>query len=150
MIRRMGWHIVGSSKKLSYGDDRKVRVGQRLEFSKLLSEHEPVICLRGMHASPRIEDAIRCWRLVFNKAGDTDSRSGFLCRVLVENTNYSNRSSPGDSWCGAKFVGSHRTILGMIPFHEIPYKDGVPDVKKTLEKMRARNRKNRVTSVEVK
>ena len=142
---RMGWHFIRTSRRLSNGDGRAVRVGVKMKWEQLWPEDQVTICSRGMHASPTITDA-------FSYAGDMIA-DGWLCRVRVHGTNYSNRSNPhqhSGQWGGAKFVGTHRTVLGMVKVSDLRFGNLLslynPDKHRTaiLELMRKRNRKNGV------
>jgi hypothetical protein len=150
MISRLGYHILGYDRALQYDDNRVVRVGTRLEYADTDTDRmspgnakrPPKLCERGMHASRTPEF---CEEIV----GATDI--DWLCRVLVEGTNHTSRTSNN------KFVGTHRTVLGMIKWGE--YQDicstysnlsGKQIEKKVLEAMTKRNKRNKVKNPVVK
>lgn len=89
-MNRYGWHWRHASG-LSYGDGRQPKVGERLQARRRDGKpvERPAKCGQGMHAHPDISATRYC---------------GSVCSfVLVENT---LKAGPG-----AKFVGTHRTIL---------------------------------------
>jgi len=50
------WHFISNNKKLGYGDNRVVRVGQTYKYKG----KEPIeLCKRGMHGSVKIRDALQ-------------------------------------------------------------------------------------------
>ena len=50
----LGWHFLAKDRRLKYGDKRLVNAGETLR-----TEDTPVMCMRGMHASKRIMDALK-------------------------------------------------------------------------------------------
>lgn len=83
----LGWHILGPSKSLRYGDLRIVTLGDRLETLR----DDPIgVCNNGMHASSRIIDCLLY------------SPHTVFCRVLVENEIITTDD---------KFAGRYRTVL---------------------------------------
>jgi hypothetical protein len=147
MATRYGWHIISSSRQLLYGDGRKVRIGQRLEFKRAYLAEKPRLCSRGMHASGKAPDANLCWNQIYSKSGDWQSRMGWLCRVKVEGTNYRHLNYVEGKIDGrfiggpSKFVGTHRTVLGMMPLSKA--RDiGLHKTKDILAEMQKRNDRN--------
>ncbi len=66
MTRVLAWHFLTEDRRLRYYDGREVKAGESLSV-----DVTPVLCERGMHASPRILDAL-------------SFRTGpVLCRVRV-------------------------------------------------------------------
>ena len=154
-MTRLGWHIVDRDRELGFADGRKVRVGVRMRFRptsegfnykedrKLLPD-EACICMQGMHASPTMADAWRCWQII----RCWEIGESWLCRVQVEGTGRAEHLSKcGFDADGKKFVGTHRTVLGMIPVDEARSWDW--NRRKILNLMRARNRRNG-TRIEVR
>lgn len=153
-MERYGWHVILKDRKLRYNDGRKVNVGSRLKFKRkpLVVEREPILCIQGMHASAEIEDAIACFRQALN---DVDVPEGaWLCRVLVEGTDYKGRSRKKTEWGMPKFVGTHRTVLGMIPLAEYSRMSWQHTKRAAAAlvklRMEARNRKNRNSMAGIK
>lgn len=87
--RRFGWHFLSATKRLGYGDERKVKTGVRL---KIRDHQVPVLCQSGMHASFTILNAS-----IYEKGP-------VLCRVVVQGDLV---TSP------RKFCGRSRTVLWM-------------------------------------
>jgi hypothetical protein len=119
-ISRLGWHFLDHTRKLRHGNETKVFVGKRLEWRDEWQKQDKwdvnrvVICQAGMHASALIEDAETfCNNYIY---GSTDDTMGYLCRVKVDGTNYEKRNhARGERYAHGKFVGTHRTVLGMVP-----------------------------------
>lgn len=86
---KLGWHFLPSSKKLEYGDDRKVEVGKKLSIP---SGATVWICHTGMHASERIT------------AAASFKKGPVLCRVEVSGDIEEQTD---------KFCGRSRTVLWM-------------------------------------
>ena len=88
MTRILAWHFLPEDRRLRYDDGREVKAGESLSV-----DVTPVLCERGMHASPRIIDAL-------------SFRTGpVLCRVRVS----------GDVVRGAdKVAGRTRECLWMV------------------------------------
>jgi hypothetical protein len=117
MSDRLGWHTLAPNKVLQYGDGREVKIGKRLEYQDFdrkeqhKKKRRPAMCEQGMHAAPSISAALH--------HGDRIPEY-WICRVLIEGT--SSALSRADKFGPArrygKFVGSHRTVLGMIPIRE--------------------------------
>ena len=140
-ISRFGWHIIEKYRKLRYNDDRIVRVGIRMKWSydSWDGDGKIKICQRGMHASQTPADAYRCVNGGFNLDG------AWLCRVLVDGSGYGDRFSRSRGHMGGgKFVGTHRTVLGMVRLHDVMTPDVFISDEAILELMRKRNRKNGV------
>lgn len=87
--KKLGWHFLPASKKLTYGDGRKVRVGSTVTMKGNL---KPVCCNHGMHASEKVSQAANF------------GRGPVLTRVEV----WGGINSQGD-----KFCGRHRRVLWM-------------------------------------
>lgn len=146
-MQRLGWHILKSDRRLGFADRRFVRVGVRLKYRPRHRHlwEEPsvphirgaVLCEQGMHASPGLLNAYECWR---EKAYELICGADWVCRVLVEGVS-------AEQTVLNKFVGTHRTVLGMCRYDEIL--DRVLDEAGVLEVMRKRNRRNG-TKVEVR
>lgn len=82
---RLGWHFLSADRLLRYGDGRRVEVGTELSIATGAS---PVLCSYGMHASPRIVDALR------------NHRGPVLCRVVVRGDIQTDRRMYPDKFCG--------------------------------------------------
>jgi len=54
MKRLLGWHFLQASRRLNFEDNRLVRCGQTL-----MHQGELTMCVAGLHACPRIMDALR-------------------------------------------------------------------------------------------
>lgn len=116
-VSRLGWHFLAGDRKLRHRNFTKVIVGQKLEWrdndtKKWCKINEVEICRSGMHASSLIIDA--------ESYADSyiyeNDNYGWLCRVKVDGTNYGKRNHPrGAEHSRGKFVGTHRTALGMVP-----------------------------------
>jgi hypothetical protein len=166
-VTRYGWHFIREEKELGFSDDRKVRVNKRLGFKKEYGAQRILVCSRGMHASPTIAAAYDCWRHLIDHGWTTARMNGsWLCWVKVEGSGYGKQYSR--SIGAKKFVGTHRTVLGMISIEEV---HGILNsinercdnvgvyslydsktygkrqaMKAIFAKMVARNKKNRVTN----
>jgi hypothetical protein len=148
-MTRLGWHIVSQDRKLGYSDKRTVRVGSRFKYRTVeTGDGSPRICARGMHASPTVADAKACWEGLSHHNNYGNPYPAWLCRVVIEGTDYSEHKNHGrwiDRATGnkrrnAKFVGTHRTVIGMIQIDGYVYVHGTDAQIK--QKMEARNRKN--------
>lgn len=143
-MRKLGWHIVRSDRVLRYNDSRQARVGVRLAYKRREGADEdgrpwrlqgPRICYQGMHASPSFYSARACWKsLRIGQAIDND----WLCRVLVEGVGEGPRYHRRGEW-DTKFVGTHRTVLGMIRIKDLlTYQDE----RLIIKQMQKRNNRN--------
>ena len=109
---KWGWHFLQPNRKLGYMDHRKVELGVRMEMQyrsietgRLIKTRQvPRLCLRGMHASEYILDALR---YPFNL------KNLVLCRVLVEEDLVISDD---------KFAGRYRTVTGWTEFEDIAKK----------------------------
>ena len=50
----IGWHFAEETRRLRYGDEREIRVGETHEV-----DGEPVLCNHGLHASESALDALQ-------------------------------------------------------------------------------------------
>ncbi len=84
------WHFVAANRKLGYGDSRVVKAGRTYKYKG----DEPIeLCLRGMHASRRVIDALQY------------ASSNIICRVELS----------GDIIEGNdKLVATERKVLWMM------------------------------------
>lgn len=114
---RYGWHFLAEDKLLRHSNETRVFVGKKLEWrtgeNKIWYDIMDIkICRRGMHASADIKDAH-----AFAENYIYEGKGGWLCRVRVNGTGYSKyfshtRERDNET---PKFVGTHRTVLGMVP-----------------------------------
>lgn len=134
---KLGWHIIGGDRKLGFDDGRSIRIGVRMKW-KYRQGMRISICHAGMHASPSARDANDCYTHLKNFYGELRDPAAWLCRVLVENTNRGSRTTE------TKFVGTHRTVLGMVRLDEVESPHGflpfAPE-KRALALIRKRNRR---------
>jgi hypothetical protein len=149
-MTRLGWHIVSKDRKLGYSDGRTARVGSKFKYrTEEANDGPPRICTRGMHASPTAAAARACWEGLSHHNNYGDPYPAWLCRVQIDGTDYSSLKNhgrwidreTGDRRNNAKFVGSHRTVIGMIPISYGSLNFNEAQIK---QKMEARNRKNRI------
>ena len=98
-----GWHFLLEDGRLRYGDNRFVKVGDRLQYKtfgdnyKTFGDNDkgPILCEIGMHASIRLVDALEY------------APGPLLCRVTIEKDISSDRT---------KIVGRYRTALSKRSF----------------------------------
>jgi hypothetical protein len=50
----LGWHFAETSRRLRYGDDRPIVVGESHSV-----KGEPILCKHGLHASESVLDALQ-------------------------------------------------------------------------------------------
>jgi len=98
MRRIRAWHFVSAERALRFGDGRKVQTGRTYSYT---DKAAPALCVRGMHASKHLVNAL------------TYATGPIVCRVDVW----------GDVVHGDdKLVGRHRAVLWTLDATKILHK----------------------------
>jgi hypothetical protein len=158
-ISRLGWHFLDNTRTLRHGNGSRVFIGKKLEWRNKYEKNDGVkindveICHFGMHASALIIDAESFANNYIYGGHDHDA--GYLCRVKIDGTNYETRNhakgkrtKTGHIYDYGKFVGTHRTVLGMVPVMWLIHNFGDAtcwddNKKEIIAEMNRRNQRNK-------
>lgn len=147
---RYGWHFLDEYRELRHSNGTRVFVGKKLEWrtenNKIWYRVNDIqICKAGMHASSKISDAH-----AFAENYIYLGKMGWLCRVRVNGTGYDRKHSHSRERDNEtpKFVGTHRTVLGMVPVKWLrsniswEHREWDRHIPEIFAEMRRRNKKN--------